>query len=290
MSMGALLQAIVNGLVAGTILTLPAMGFSAIFAVLRYPSFAIGALASFGAYGGWLANARFGWPAEAALPVAFAVAAGVGVLVEWLAIRPLEPSGALMMAIASLALSFLLENVLRFAFGNDLRGFDLPLLRDVNLGPIRMGPQQIKNMGLALAVMLAVWGFLRLTNTGRAMRAVADNPDLARLRGIHPGRVALITVVMGCGLAGVGGMLLGLDTSIDPMTGTRLMLSIFAAAVLGGLGSIPGAVAGALVIGVVEELTVYAIAPAYRTAAGFVVILLVLSWRPSGLFVRRAEA
>jgi len=285
-----LLQAILNGLVAGSILTLPAMGFSAIFAVLRYPSFAVGALASFGAYAGWVANHQWGWSAQAALPVAFVVAAAVGTLAEWVAIRPLEKSGTLMMAVASLALSFLLENILRFGFGNDLRGFDLPLLRDMTWGPLRMGPQQIKNMLLALGVMLAVWAFLRLSNTGRAMRAVADNPDLARLRGIHPARVAMITVAMGSGLAGIGGMLLGLDTSIDPMTGTRLMLSIFAAAVLGGLGSIPGAVAGALVIGVVEELTVYAISPAYRTPVGFLVILLVLSWRPSGLFARRAEA
>ena len=287
--MQGLLQAIVNGLVAGSILTLPAMGFSAIFAVLRYPSFAVGALASFGAYAGWIANRHWGVPVELALPVAFVVAALVGMLAEWVAIRPLEKSGTLMMAVASLALSFLLENLLRFGFGNDLRGFDLPLLRDFTWGPLRMGPQQIKNMGLALAVMLAVWAFLRLSNTGRAMRAVADNPDLARLRGIDPTRVAMITVAMGSGLAGVGGMLLGLDTSIDPMTGTRLMLSIFAASVLGGLGSIPGAVAGAMVIGVVEELTVFAISPAYRTPVGFLVILLVLSWRPSGLFVRRAE-
>ena len=287
--MQGLLQAILNGLVAGSILTLPAMGFSAIFAVLRYPSFAVGALASFGAYAGWIANHHWGLPVELALPVAFVVAALVGMLAEWVAIRPLEKSGTLMMAVASLALSFLLENLLRFGFGNDLRGFDLPLLRDMTWGPLRMGPQQIKNMGLALAVMLAVWAFLRLSNTGRAMRAVADNPDLARLRGIDPMRVAMITVAMGSGLAGVGGMLLGLDTSIDPMTGTRLMLSIFAASVLGGLGSIPGAVAGAMVIGVVEELTVFAISPAYRTPVGFLVILLVLSWRPSGLFVRRAE-
>ncbi len=287
--MQGLLQAILNGLVAGSILTLPAMGFSAIFAVLRYPSFAVGALASFGAYAGWIANHHWGLPVELALPVAFVVAALVGMLAEWVAIRPLEKSGTLMMAVASLALSFLLENLLRFGFGNDLRGFDLPLLRDMTWGPLRLGPQQIKNMGLALAVMLAVWAFLRLSNTGRAMRAVADNPDLARLRGIDPMRVAMITVAMGSGLAGVGGMLLGLDTSIDPMTGTRLMLSIFAASVLGGLGSIPGAVAGAMVIGVVEELTVFAISPAYRTPVGFLVILLVLSWRPSGLFVRRAE-
>jgi branched-subunit amino acid ABC-type transport system permease component len=286
----SLLQAILNGLVAGTILTLPAMGFSAIFAVLRYPSFAVGALASFGAYAGWLVNSRWGWPVAAALPTAFVVAALVGMLAEWAAIRPLEKSGALMMSVASLALSFLLENLLRFGFGNDLRGFDLPLLRDVTLGHLRLGPQQLKNMLLALVVMLAVWAFLRLSNTGRAMRAVADNPDLARLRGIRPERVAMITVALGSGLAGIGGMLVGLDTSIDPMTGTRLMLSIFAASVLGGLGSIPGAVAGALVIGVVEELTVYAISPAYRTPVGFLVILLVLTWRPSGLFARRAEA
>lgn len=287
--MEGLLQAIVNGLIAGSILTLPAMGFSAIFAVLRYPSFAVGALASFGAYAGWVANHHGGWPVEVALLAAFGVAALVGMLAEWVAIRPLEKSGTLMMAVASLALSFLLENLLRFGFGNDLRGFDLPLLRDMTWGPLRIGPQQVENMGLALAVMLAVWAFLRLSNTGRSMRAVADNPDLARLRGIRPARVAMITVAMGSGLAGVGGMLLGLDTSIDPMTGTRLMLSIFAAAVLGSLGSIPGAVAGAMVIGVVEELTVFAISPAYRTPVGFLVILLVLSWRPSGLFVRRAE-
>ncbi len=287
--MQGLLQAIVNGLVAGSILTLPAMGFSAIFAVLRYPSFAVGALASLGAYAGWIANHQWGWPVEWALPLAFVAAALAGTVAEWIAIRPLQKSGTLMMAVASLALSFLLENLLRFGFGNDLRGFDLPLLRDLTLGPLRMGPQQIENMALALAVMLAVWAFLRLSNTGRSMRAVADNADLARLRGIDPTRVAMITVAMGSGLAGVGGMLLGLDTSIDPMTGTRLMLSIFAAAVLGGLGSIPGAVAGAMVIGVVEELTVFAISPAYRTPVGFLVILLVLSWRPSGLFVRRAE-
>ena len=285
-----LLQAVLNGMVSGTILTLPAMGFSAIFAVLRYPSFAVGALASFGAYAGWLANTRWGWPAEAAIPVAFVVAAGVGTLAEWVAIRPLEKSGALMMSVASLALSFLLENLLRFGFGNDLKGFELALLRDVTFGPLRIGPQQLKNMALALGVMLAVWAFLRLSNTGRAMRAVADNPDLARLRGIRPARVALITVAVGSGLAGIGGMLLGLDTSIDPLTGTRLMLSIFAAAVLGGLGSIPGAVAGALIIGVVEELTVFALSPAYRTPVGFLVILLVLTWRPSGLFAHRAEA
>lgn len=283
-----LFQALLNGLVAGTVLAVPAIGFTAIFAVLRYPNFAIGALATIGAYAGWLANARLGLPLEAALMVAFAASAGLGLASEWIAIRPIEKSGALMMAIASLALGLFLENIVRFSFGNDLRGYDLPLLRDLAFGPFRIGPQQIKNMLLALGIMACVWVFLRWTTTGRAMRAVADNPDLARLRGVDPARVAMMTVAVGAGLAGIGGMLVGLDSSIDPLTGPRLLLSIFAAAVLGGLGSIPGAVAGALAIGLVEEFTVYAISPAYRTVVGFIVILIVLTIRPAGFFGLKA--
>lgn len=286
--MQPVLQALLNGLVAGTVLAVPAIGFTAIFAVLRYPNFAIGALATLGAYAGWLANTRFGLPLETSLIAAFAAAAVLGVVSEWVAIRPIATAGPLMMAIASLALGLLLENLIRFGFGNDLRGYDLPLLRDITIGAFRIGPQQIRNMILAIGIMAAVWAFLRFTTTGRSMRAVADNPDLARLRGVNPAKVAMITVAAGSGLAGMGGMLVGIDSAIDPLTGPRLLLSIFAAAVLGGLGSIPGAVAGALAIGMVEEFTVYAIAPAYRVVAGFAVILMVLTIRPAGFFGSRA--
>ncbi len=122
------------------------------------------------------------------------------------------------------------------------------------------------------------------------MRATADNPDLARLKGVQPALVAVVAVAVGGGLAGVGGMLVALDTAADPLTGFRLILSIFAAAVLGGLGSIPGAVAGALIIGIAEELTVLLIAPNYRTAIGFLAILLVLTARPGGLMGERRQA
>jgi branched-chain amino acid transport system permease protein len=283
------LQALLNGLVSGTLLAVPAIGFSAIFAVLRYPNFAIGALATVGAYAGWVANVQLGLPLELALLFAFAGAGVVGLATEWIAIRPLEKAGPLMMAIASLAAGVLLENVVRFAFGNDLRGYDLPLLRDWRFGEVRIGPQQVENFALALGLMVLVWLVLGFTRMGRAMRAVADNPDLARLKGVEPGLVAAVTGVAGAGLAGAGGMLVGLDTSIDPLTGTRLLLSIFAAAVLGGLGSIPGAVLGALTIGVVEELTVALIAPAYRTVIGFGIILLVLTVRPSGFLGLRLQ-
>jgi branched-subunit amino acid ABC-type transport system permease component len=285
----ALLQALINGVIAGTILAVPALGFTAIFAVLNYPNFAIGALATVGAYAGWVGNTVFGLPMLGALPLAFGAAGLAGLAVQSLAVKPLEASGALMMAIASLAAGLVLENALRFGFGNELRGFELPLLRDWRFGEFRIGPQQLQNFGLALASMALLWAFLRFSRTGRAMRAVADNRDLALLRGVDPVRVAVVTVIVGAGLAGMGGMLVGLDTSVDPLTGTRLVLSIFAAAVLGGLGSIPGAVAGAIAIGMAEELSVIAFNPAYRLVVGFVVILVVLTLRPAGLFGARAS-
>ncbi len=282
--LSSIVQALLNGLVSGTILAVPAIGFTAIFAVLRYPNFAIGSLATIGAYAGWYANVRLGWPLEASLALAFLGAGIAAVAAEWLAVRPLEKSGALMMAICSLAVGIVLENMVRFGFGNDPRGFNVPLMRDIRFGDLRISPQQVENFAVALLLMALLWVALNFTRMGRAMRATADNPDLARLKGVEPGTVAAITVVVGGGLAGVGGMLVALDTAADPLTGFRLILSVFAAAVLGGLGSIPGAVVGALLIGMVEELTVLLLAPNYRTAIGFVVILIVLTIRPSGLF------
>ncbi|MFY8040412.1 MAG: branched-chain amino acid ABC transporter permease [Bosea sp. (in: a-proteobacteria)] len=282
--LSSIVQALLNGLVSGTILAVPAIGFTAIFAVLRYPNFAIGSLATIGAYAGWYANVRLGWPLEASFALAFLGAGIAAVAAEWLAVRPLEKSGALMMAICSLAVGIVLENMVRFGFGNDPRGFNVPLMRDIRFGDLRISPQQVENFAVALLLMALLWVALNFTRMGRAMRATADNPDLARLKGVEPGTVAAITVVVGGGLAGVGGMLVALDTAADPLTGFRLILSVFAAAVLGGLGSIPGAVVGALLIGMVEELTVLLLAPNYRTAIGFVVILIVLTIRPSGLF------
>ena len=136
--------------------------------------------------------------------------------------------------------------------------------------------------------MAAVFLFLAFTRTGKAMRAVADNPMLASVKGIDADRVARLTNFVAMGLAGVGGVLVGLDTSIDPLTGFRVILSVFAAAVVGGLGSIPGAVVGALTIGIGEELSLLVLAPAYRTVVGFAAILVVLTLRPRGILGERA--
>lgn len=281
--MQALLQAVVNGLLVGSLVAVPAVGFSTIFAILRYPSFAIAGYVSVGAFAGWWVNTRFGLGAPWAVLAAFLAGGITGLACELGALRRLMPSGALTVAIASIAANLVLENLLRFAFGNELRGFDLPIQPDLVLGGIYVGVQQLWNLALAVAVVAATFGFLMLTQAGRAMRAVADNPDLARLKGIDPARIAAIAVMLGAGLAGAGGVLLGLDTSIDPLTGYRVLLSVFAAAVLGGLGSIPGAVLGALALGLAEEISLLVVPATYRSAVGFLAILLILTFRPSGL-------
>ena len=287
------LQLLVNGLMAGAVLAIPAVGFTALYAVLRFPNFAVGGMATVGAYAGLVANTWAGLPAYAALAVAFVVAGAVGVAADFVALRRLHPSrggagGALAAAIASVALNIVVENAVRFAWGNDLRGYDLPVLRDWRVGDLRIGPQQVENALLACVAMAGLFAFLASTRTGRMMRAVADNPALAALKGIDAERVAMLATFLGMGLAGFGGMLVGLDTSIDPLTGFRVMLSVFAAAVVGGLGSVPGAVLGAFIVGVGEELSLLALAPSYRTAVGFAAILLVLSFRPRGLLGERA--
>ena len=281
-------QLVLNGLMAGTILAVPAIGFTAIYAVLRFPNFAIASHLTIGAFAGWLANVSLGLPAAFAVGVAFAAAGVAGVVSDELILKPLRPAGALTTAIAAVALTLVLENVIRFVFGNDLRGYALPIRRDWRVAGLRIAPQQVQNFGLAVVAMAAVFLFLAFTRTGKAMRAVADNPTLASVKGIDTDRVARLTTFVAMGLAGVGGMLLGLDTSIDPLTGFRVILSVFAAAVVGGLGSIPGAVVGALTIGVGEELSLLVLAPAYRTVVGFAAILFVLTLRPRGILGERA--
>jgi branched-chain amino acid transport system permease protein/neutral amino acid transport system permease protein len=286
--LGEVAQLALNGLMAGTILAVPAIGFTAIYAVLRFPNFSVASHLTIGAFAGWVANHVLGLPAAVSVAVAFAAAGAAGVVNDELILKPLRPAGALTTAIGAVALTIVLENVVRFVFGNDLRGYDLPIRRDWRLGDLRVGPQQVQNFAMAVVAMTAVFVFLAFTRTGKAMRAVADNPMLAGIKGIDADMVARLTNFVAMGLAGVGGILVGLDTSIDPLTGFRVILSVFAAAVVGGLGSIPGAVVGALTIGVGEELSLLVLAPAYRTVVGFAAILLVLTLRPRGLLGERA--
>jgi branched-chain amino acid transport system permease protein len=281
-------QLILNGIMAGAILTAPAIGLTAIYAVLRFPNFAVASHATIGAFAGYCANVWLGLPLIPSAAVAFLIAGLVGVASDSLVLKPLRPAGLITTTIASVALTIALENVVRLIFGNSLRDYDLPITRDWRFTGLRVGPQQLEDLAISAAVVIALFTFLAFTRLGKAMRAVADNPMLASIKGIDADGIARIVNFIAMGLAGLGGMLLGLDTSIDPLTGFRAILAIFAAAVVGGLGSIPGAVIGALAIGIAEELSQLVLPPDYRTVVGFIAILLVLSFRPRGILGARA--
>jgi branched-subunit amino acid ABC-type transport system permease component len=241
-----------------------------------------------GAYAGWLVNSHLHWPLLPALAAAFVVAGLIGIAGDRLALVPMRRRStahtSLMVAIVSIALNLVLENALRFGFGSDLYSYDLPIARDVRFGEIRVGPQQISNLGIALVIAVALAAFFTATRWGKAMRAVADNVDLARLKGIDPQRLSNLATFIGMGLAGIGGALLAIDTSVDPSTGSRLLLVVFAASVVGGMTSLPGAVLGALLMGVLSEVALSVVSPVYQSATAFVAILLVLLVRPNGLF------
>lgn len=282
-------QLILNGVMAGTILAVPAIGLTVIFAVLRFTNFALASHMTIGAYAGLVANVTLGWPVIPSLFAAFLIAGLFGLVTDEFVLKPLRVSGFITTAIGSIALTIGLENLVRFVFGNGMRGYDLPLRRDWRFSNgLHVSPQQVESLLIAVVVMGLLFAFLSMTRLGKAMRAVADNPMLAAIKGINADLIARLVSFVGMGLAGLGGMLIGLDTTIDPLVGFKTVLSVFAAAVVGGLGSIPGAVIGALAIGVGEELSLLVLSPAYRTAIGFFAILLVLTFRPRGILGARA--
>ncbi len=282
-----ILQHLVNGLMVGAIVALPALGLTLIFSVLGFINFSVAAQMTAGAYAGWLVNKYFGMSLVPCLLFAFVVAGGIGVLSDRLALAPMRRQASahtsLMVAVVSIALNLALENGFRFAFGSGLNSYEFPISRDIQVAMVRVDPQQARNFLIALVVTAAMAAFFSLTRIGKAMRAVADNVDLARLKGISPQRLTNVATFIGMGLAGVGGALLAMDTSVDPSTGSRLVLVIFAASVVGGLTSLPGAVVGGLLIGVASELALIWIAPVYQSATAFAAILLVLLVKPAGL-------
>jgi branched-chain amino acid transport system permease protein len=282
-----ILQLLANGIMAGGVLAVPAIGLTAIYAVLRFPNFAVASHATAGAFAGWVANVELGLPILPSLAAAFLVAGVLGLLADEFVLKPFRAAGVITTAIGSLALTIAIENLVRFFFGNELRGYDLPLYRNFQVLGIGLGPQQMQNLAISGVVMVIVFVFLGFTRAGKAMRAVADNAQLAAIKGIDANTVARMVSFMGMGLAGLGGMLIGLESSIDPLTGFRTILSVFAAAVVGGLGSIPGAVLGALVVGIGEEMSLLILPPSYKSAIGFLAILLVLLLRPRGLLGQR---
>ena len=276
-------QYVFNGVVTGGILALPAVAFSLLWQLLRFPNFAVSTYLTVGAYAAFVLNRGAHAPMELAWLGALVVTGVVALLVDRVAFRSMRDRRPFSLAIASIGVAFVLENVVRFIWGNDFRSYDVPVTRATSVAGLRVGGDQVMILGVAVVLMVLAQLFLLRTRLGIAMRATADNPLLAAVKGVPTERVIAVATLGGGALAGGAGVFLGLDASVDPLMGGGLIISVFAAAILGGVGSAPGALAGALIVGIMEEVGTLVVPPTYKTAIGFAIILAVLLVRPTGL-------
>jgi branched-subunit amino acid ABC-type transport system permease component len=283
-----MLQTAFNGLITGVIMTLPALAVTLLFGVLKFPNFAIGAMMTVAAYMAFALNAQLGWPLLLATFVAAVAFGGICIIVDALTFRPLRERGAITLMVASLGLGFILENIARFVYGNAARSFAIEIARPFRVLDIRMNREQMITLAVSFLAMVLMYLLLTRTPIGRAMRAVADNPQLALVRGIESPRIIRWTWFIAGMLLAVGGVLIGMDRALEPLMGSNYVVAVFAAAILGGLGSGPGAVIGGLALGMIESLSAGYISSAYKDAIGFVIILAVLIFMPSGLLGQRA--
>jgi len=281
-----MLQTAFNGVVTGVIMALPALAVTLLFGVLKFPNFAVGAMMTVAAYLAFALNAQLGWPLAAATVAAALAMGALCIGIDHLTFKPLRERGAITLMVASLGLGFILENVARFAYGNTARSFAIELARPFRVADVRMNHEQMITIAVSGAAMIAMWVLLTRLPMGRAMRAVADNPSLALVRGIETPRVIRWTWFLAGVLLALGGVLIGMDRALEPPMGSNYLISVFAAAILGGLGSPLGAFAGALVIGVMSELSTLVVAPNYRIGVPLVAIAVILIFRPQGMFAQ----
>jgi branched-subunit amino acid ABC-type transport system permease component len=276
-------QALLNGVISGLLIALPAIALSLTYGVLNFPNFAIGAMITAGAYLAYFLNTQLGLALAVAAPLACIGLALITVFVAHVVYRPLRTDDPIALLIASAGVAFVLENVVRFIYGAEVRGFDAPVARPLLWQGLRLNYEQLVVAVVAVAAMAVVAVVLKLTRLGRAMRAISDSPALAQVRGIDRMRTVDWTWALAGALTALAGVLIGMDGTVEPLIGTNYLVTVFAAAILGGIGNPLGAMAGGVIIGVVEELSALALLTTYRQGASFLVLVLVLFVRPQGL-------
>ncbi|MGK7869492.1 branched-chain amino acid ABC transporter permease [Falsiroseomonas sp. E2-1-a20] len=303
-----MLQLLADGLVVGSVIALGAVGLTLTYSILRFANFGQGEFLTWGAYlavtalgfvvavtGGGVMQPigpfSFGWELLVAMVIAAALTAGLALAVDWLLFKRLRQKGAaITLVIASFGAALALRNLLQFLYGTlpeyYTREIQIAIRlvpRDV-MGGLRITPDQLLVIGMTGAVVVGLHILLTRTTLGRAMRATAMNPALARVAGVDVAAVVRATWIIGAALAAVAGVFAGLVGQIRPGLGFELLLPLFAAAILGGIGSVWGAVLGGFIVGLAESLSVPLFGAEYRAATAFLVLIAILLLRPNGLF------
>jgi branched-chain amino acid transport system permease protein len=279
------LQLAVNGLSQGLVVGLAALGVTLVFGIARFANASAGDSLSFGAYMA-LIGQRMTGSVLAGAGFAIAASALAAVLGYRLVFKPLAGRAGVALLVGSIGLGFLLRGTMGVVFGHQQTMFDVPLSAPYRLGDLAISALDLQMAVVATLCLAVAFGTLYFTSIGRQMRAVADNPDLARVSGIRPERVMIALWALVGAITAVAGLILGIKTVVSPEIGWEMLLPAFAAAILGGLGSPVGAVLAGLLLGAAQEISTPFVGFSYKIALSFVVILFVLLVRPTGLLGR----
>jgi branched-chain amino acid transport system permease protein len=292
------LQQLINGLALGSILALIALGYTMVYGILRFINFAHGDIFMLGAFAGFYLAPKVAtvlptpsiWSGLAVMGISMAICAVVGIVIEKLAYRPLRRSPKLTVLITAIGISLFLEYTGQFVFGAAPKKFPeiIPVYPIMKLGGLSVTSNQIIVLAVTLVLLLALRFIVLKTKMGMAMRALSFNPEAAALMGVNTDVVISFTFGLGSALAAAAGILFAVNyPAIDPLMGILPGLKAFVAAVLGGIGNLPGAALGGLIIGVTETLVAGYISSTYRDAIAFGILILILLIKPSGLLGKK---
>lgn len=280
-----LLQQIINGLALGSVYALLAIGYTMVYGIIKLINFAHGDIYMIGAFAGFYASANLGLSLVPTLLVSMVAAALLGVIIEKIAYKPLRNSPRIALLITAIGMSLLLEHGMRFLVGPNPKPFpDLFPVGTVDIGPLHINGKILLMLGVSAILVLLLQYIIYKTKVGKAMRAASQDMEAASLMGINVNTVISLTFAIGSALAGIAGVLVAITyPTIDPYMGMMPGLKAFVAAVLGGIGSIPGALLGGILMGSIETLTKAYISTSLSDAIAFSLLIIILLVKPTGL-------
>lgn len=289
--MEAFLQQLINGLSLGSIYALIALGYTMVYGIIKLINFAHGDIYMVGAFVGYTAINSFNLSFLPALIVSMIFCAILGVLIERIAYKPLRNATRVAALITAIGMSYLLQNGMIYLVGSETRAFPQVIKNKVyEFAGLQVSQTQIMIFATTIILMLALQLIVQKTKMGKAMRAVSTDADAARLMGINVDNVISFTFALGSSLAGAAGVLVGLYyNSIEPMMGYAPGLKAFIAAVLGGIGIIPGAMFGGFTIGIIETLVSGYGGSMIKDAVVYLILIIILIFKPSGLLGKNVK-
>ncbi|MBN9451305.1 MAG: branched-chain amino acid ABC transporter permease [Bosea sp.] len=279
-------DATINGTVLGLLIALPALAITLVFGVARFPNAAVGDYMTLGAYTAVASQAFFSGSVLIAALNAMVVTVAVSLFFYFWVFRRLTGRSHISLLISSIGIAFVVRCTITFFAGYDQYMIQTPITRAWNFGGVRILPTDLYVVAAALVALIGAFSLLHLTPTGRKMRALADNGDLAATSGIREKSVMLVLWMLTGAFCGLAGVLLGLKAVVVPELGFELLILMFAAVILGGIGSPVGAVIGALIFGIAQEWASLLVGPPYKIVLAFIVLLTVLLLRPQGILGR----